>query len=56
MLIGDKKYKKVIKKNYMNSNNIMLLCSVTYQTRPSFRKEQRKKKTVIIVDFLSFYT
>jgi ribosome biogenesis protein Nip4 len=34
MLIGGRKYKKVIKKNYINSNNIMLFCYVTYQTSP----------------------
>jgi len=35
MLIGGKKkYKK--KRKYMNSNSIMLFCSVTYQTSPIY--------------------
>jgi hypothetical protein len=29
MLIGGRKYKKVFKKKYMNSNNIMLFCNLS---------------------------
>jgi len=34
MLIRDRKYKKLKKKNDVNNNSITIFCSVSYQTLP----------------------